>query len=83
MKSQDDPGTGDYFLKLNLTGFPQLLLYEGSTPRYRASPWPWNRPAFKPSFGFNSNFVNNEDEISYFFSLDDPSIIARFVVVST
>ena len=83
MKSQDDPGTGDYFLKLNLTGFPQLLLYEGSTPRYRASPWPWNRPAFKPSFGFNSNFVNNEDEISYFFSLDDPSIIARFVVDSS
>ncbi|KAM3749529.1 hypothetical protein ACB098_05G192400 [Castanea mollissima] len=82
-KSQDDPGTGNYSFKLNLTGFPQLLLYEVSTPHYRADPWPWNRPAFKPSFGFNSNFVNNEDEVSYFFSLDDPSIITRFVVDSS
>ena len=82
-KSEDDPGTGDFSLKLNLTGFPQLLLYECSTPCYRASPWPWNRPAFIPSLGFNSNFVNNEDEISSFFSLNDPSIIIRFLVDSS
>nr|POE65826.1 g-type lectin s-receptor-like serine/threonine-protein kinase rks1 [Quercus suber] len=74
-KSQDEPGTGNYSFKLNLTGFPQLLLYEGSTPHYRAIPRPWNTPVSEPSLGFTSNFVNNEDEIFYFSSLDDPSII--------
>ena len=82
-KSQDDPGIGNYSFKLNLTGFPQLLLYDGSTPHYRASPRPWNTPVAEPSLGFTSNFVNNEDEISYFSSLDDPSIITRCVVDSS
>ncbi|KAK4588043.1 hypothetical protein RGQ29_019149 [Quercus rubra] len=82
-KSQDDLGIGNYSFKLNLTGFPELLLYEGSTPYYRASPRPWNTPVAEPSLGFTSNFVNNEDEISYFSSLDDPSIVTRCVVDSS
>ncbi|KAL0012561.1 hypothetical protein SO802_007669 [Lithocarpus litseifolius] len=78
-KSQDDPGTGDCFCKMNPTGSPQFVLYKGSTLNWRSSPWPWPSSATFSS-GFNFDFFNNEDEVSYNYSFDDPSIISRVVV---
>ena len=38
-KSQDDPGSGDYFYKMDPTcGSPQVALYKGSTLYWRSDP---------------------------------------------
>ena len=85
-KSQDDPGTGDYFYKMNPTcGSPQVALYNGSTLYWRSDPWPWQRSSPSSStsvstMGFKVDFVNNKDEVSYAYFFDDASIISRVVV---
>ncbi|KAK4588056.1 hypothetical protein RGQ29_019156 [Quercus rubra] len=81
-KSQDDPGTGDYFYKMNPTGSPQVGLYKGLTLYWRSGPWPWHASssAATASSGFKYYSVNNEDEVSYNYFFDDPSIISRLVV---
>ena len=80
-KSLDDPGSGDCFYKMILHGSPEVFLYKGSTPYWRPGPWPWHSssPATVSS-GYKFDFVNNEDEVSYAYFLDDPSIISRLVV---
>ena len=82
-KSEDDPGTGDYFYKMNPTGSPQVSLYKGSTLYWRSDPWPWktsSSAAASVSSVFYNDFVNNKDEVSYAYFLDDLSIISRLVV---
>ena len=81
-KSQDDPGTGDSFYKMNPTGFPQVVLYKGSTLYWRSCPWLWHTSSATAtdSSGFKYYYVNNEDEVSYGYFFDDPSIIYRLVV---
>ncbi|KAM4102029.1 hypothetical protein ACB094_05G192100 [Castanea mollissima] len=81
-KSKDDPGTGDYLHKMNPTGSPQIFLYKGSTLYWRSGPWPWqtSSPAATVSLDFKYDFVNNEDEVSYAYFANDPSIISRVVV---
>ena len=66
-KSQDDPGTGDYFYKMNPTGSPQVGLYKGLTLYWRSGPWPWHASSSAPtaSSGFKYYSVNDEDEVSY------------------
>ncbi|XP_030971408.1 G-type lectin S-receptor-like serine/threonine-protein kinase RKS1 [Quercus lobata] len=76
-KSQDDPGTGDYFCKINPTGSPQVVLYKGSTLYWRSGPWPWPTSL---SSSFKCYFVNNEDEVSYAYFFDDAYIISRLVL---
>ncbi|XP_075664831.1 G-type lectin S-receptor-like serine/threonine-protein kinase RKS1 isoform X3 [Castanea sativa] len=78
-KSKDDPGTGNYSLKMNPNGSPQSFLYNGSTPYWRTSPWPWPSTPTTEKY----NFVNNQDEISFSYSVDDPSIMTRVVLDST
>nr|POF05669.1 g-type lectin s-receptor-like serine/threonine-protein kinase rks1 [Quercus suber] len=83
-KSEDDPRTGDYFYKMNPTGSPQVSLYKGSTLYWRSDPWPWktssSSAAASVSSVFYNDFVNNKDEVSYSYFLDDLSIISRLVV---
>ncbi|XP_057985632.1 G-type lectin S-receptor-like serine/threonine-protein kinase RKS1 isoform X1 [Hevea brasiliensis] len=75
-RSTDDPGIGVYLLKLNPIGSPQFFLYEGSKPYWRGTPWPW-RPI---PIIYNFSFVNNEEEISFSYSLDDSSVLFRMVL---
>nr|POE84515.1 g-type lectin s-receptor-like serine/threonine-protein kinase rks1 [Quercus suber] len=81
-KSKDDPGTGDSFYKMNPTGSPQVVLYKGSILYWRSCPWPWrtSSAAATASSGYKYYSVNNEDELSYGYFFDDPSIISRLVV---
>jgi hypothetical protein len=79
-KSQDDPGTGDCLYQLNPTGSPQFYLYKGSALHRRSWPWPWLLSVHKTSVDsleYNVNFVYNQDETSYSYFFDDPSIITR------
>ena len=53
------------------------------SPYWRQCPWPWHSssPATAiASSGYNIDFVNNKDEVSYAYFLDDPYIISRLVV---
>ncbi|KAG2708917.1 hypothetical protein I3760_05G215500 [Carya illinoinensis] len=77
-KSRDDPGTGDCTYKLNLNEAPQFFLYKGSIPYWRTGPWPWR--SFARNSNYKTNFINNGDEISYKYFLDDSTIITRLVV---
>nr|POF15053.1 g-type lectin s-receptor-like serine/threonine-protein kinase rks1 [Quercus suber] len=82
-KSQDDPGTGDYFYKMNPTGSPHVVLYKGSTLYWRSDPWPWptsSAAAATTSSSFQYYFVNNKDEVSYAYFTDDTYIISRLVL---
>ncbi|KAL4625372.1 hypothetical protein ACB092_05G020700 [Castanea dentata] len=83
-KSKDDPGTGIYSYKMNPNGPPQVFLYNGSTPYWRTPPWPWyNVSNATASSVEKSNFVNNQDEISCTYFVDDPSIMTRVVSDNT
>ncbi|CAI0420365.1 unnamed protein product [Linum tenue] len=74
--SADNPGTGDYSLQLNPNGSPQFFLYKGKTHYLRTSPWPWKK---YPDV-YNYTFARMEDEIYFHFSIDDPSVMVRFVL---
>jgi hypothetical protein len=79
-KSQDDPGTGDCLYKLNPTGSPRFNVYKGMALHSRSWPWPWLSSEYKKSadsLDYKMNFVYNQDEISYSYFYDDPSIITR------
>ncbi|KAF2309179.1 hypothetical protein GH714_001060 [Hevea brasiliensis] len=75
-KSADDPGTGDYLLKLNPAGSPQIFLSDGRKNYWRSYPWP-----FRSYTGvWNFSFINNEDEIYVAYFLADASVILRIVL---
>ncbi|CAN0924193.1 G-type lectin S-receptor-like serine/threonine-protein kinase RKS1 [Linum grandiflorum] len=75
-RSRDDPGTGDFSIKLNPNGLPQFFVYQGVNPHWRSLPWPWNvdqRP-------FNDSFVNDEAGIWYSFAPYDASTVLMIVI---
>ncbi|KAK6932445.1 Bulb-type lectin domain [Dillenia turbinata] len=84
--SGDDPRRGDYTLKLDPSGSPQLFLCKGSTKLWRAPPWPWLlRKLFLQgnSVSYFSFISNNQDGVLYSHTLDDSSdssVAMRLVV---
>ncbi|KAE8689722.1 G-type lectin S-receptor-like serine/threonine-protein kinase [Hibiscus syriacus] len=85
--SPDDPGVGNYSLRMNPSGFPQMFLYQGSTPLWRSGTWTgqrWNGiPEMTKNFIFNDTFVNTDDEVSFSSDVRNASIISRAVVNET
>ncbi|KAJ8773838.1 hypothetical protein K2173_008301 [Erythroxylum novogranatense] len=80
-KSTDDPGTGQYSLKLIAGGSPQFVLYKGANPYWRSCRWPWRKYAY----AYNYTFVNNQDELyfTYFQATEDLSRRIRLVLDET
>ncbi|KAF2303576.1 hypothetical protein GH714_019508 [Hevea brasiliensis] len=84
-KSSDDPGTSNFSYRFNPEGYPQLFLYEGHVPKWRAGYWNGVRwsgvPAMQRySFIFNYTIVNNENEISVSWNDVYGSVLTRIVV---
>ncbi|XP_043806213.1 G-type lectin S-receptor-like serine/threonine-protein kinase RKS1 isoform X2 [Manihot esculenta] len=77
-KSADDPRIGDYKLKLNPAGSPQLFLYSDIKYYWRSIPWPLKSYAGV----WNYSFINNEDEIYMNYVIADASVILRIVLDS-
>ncbi|XVE69182.1 hypothetical protein DITRI_Ditri09bG0130600 [Diplodiscus trichospermus] len=79
-KSPDDPGKGNYSYKINPSGFPQMYLYKGSSPKWRTGSWTGQRwsgvPQMAGSNVINFSFVNNDEEVSLTGRLTNPSIIS-------
>ncbi|KAK8493746.1 hypothetical protein V6N12_034395 [Hibiscus sabdariffa] len=86
-KSPDDPGVGNYSFRMNRSGFPQMFLYQGSTPSWRSGTWSGQSwigiPEMTKNVLFNDTFVNTNDEVSFSSDVRNASIITRAVMNET
>ncbi|KAL8106693.1 hypothetical protein AgCh_023442 [Apium graveolens] len=80
-KSNDDPSPGNFQVKLDVTGYPQLFIWNNSTRHFRSGPWNGVRlngvPTSGPNDIFVSKFIFNEEEIYYQFVLVSSSVLMR------
>uniref|UniRef100_A0A6N2KNS7 Uncharacterized protein n=1 Tax=Salix viminalis TaxID=40686 RepID=A0A6N2KNS7_SALVM len=70
-RSADDPGIGDFSVRINPNGSPQFFLYKGKKSIARSLPWPW-----RSEIGLcKSTFVNDPDEMTSFYTVTDDSYL--------
>ncbi|KAJ6893324.1 G-type lectin S-receptor-like serine/threonine-protein kinase RKS1 isoform X1 [Populus alba x Populus x berolinensis] len=75
-RSADDPGIGDFSMRMNPNGSPQFFLYNVTKPITRAPPWPWRNQMSL----YTSTFVNDPDEKYCFYTVPDDSYLLRIIV---
>ncbi|KAF3455603.1 hypothetical protein FNV43_RR00237 [Rhamnella rubrinervis] len=83
-KSEDDPGIGNYTFRIDSAGFPQLILYNGRAPWWRAGHWNGvglnGVPVSPMDPLFYYSFVNNDNEISITWNMYNISILSGIVI---
>ncbi|XP_050108989.1 G-type lectin S-receptor-like serine/threonine-protein kinase RKS1 isoform X5 [Malus sylvestris] len=81
-KSQDDPGSGNFWYEIDPTGFPQLMVYKDGTKWFRGGTWTGQRFSGVPEYATNSvrNFENNTDEIYMEIIVPNDSVFTRGVL---
>ncbi|XLR41610.1 G-type lectin S-receptor-like serine/threonine-protein kinase At4g27290 [Arachis hypogaea] len=71
--SSDDPFPGRYTLEFDINGYPQLVLKDGGSKRWRAGSWNGvqfsGTPQVKENSGFRYKYVSNEEEIYFMYEL--------------
>ncbi|KAK1403981.1 Receptor-like serine/threonine-protein kinase [Heracleum sosnowskyi] len=76
-KSDDDPSTGSFTYRIDPSGYPQSLLWEGSNLTYRTGPWVGSGysgfPKRKPTGIYSLEYVISPKEIYFKFELTDSS----------
>ncbi|KAJ4726191.1 S-receptor-like serine/threonine-protein kinase [Melia azedarach] len=86
-KSSDDPSPGDFTWGIELEANPEAVMRQGSKKFYRSGPWNGQgfsgAPELRPNPVFKYNFVSNEEELYYTFSLTDKSVVSRIVMNQT
>jgi hypothetical protein len=88
-KNPDDPSPGDftYGIATELHSYPEAFIWKGTKKFYRSGPWNGLRfsgsPDLNPNPVFDFNFVSNEDEVYYMYTLKDKSLISRVVMNQT
>uniref|UniRef100_A0A2N9H1C2 non-specific serine/threonine protein kinase n=1 Tax=Fagus sylvatica TaxID=28930 RepID=A0A2N9H1C2_FAGSY len=88
-KNPDDPSPGDftYGIATELHSYPEAFIWKGTKKFYRTGPWNGLRfsgsPDLNPNPVFDFNFVSNEDEVYYMYTLKDKSLISRVVMNQT
>ena len=87
-ESKDDPKTGKYSYKIDTIGYPQLFLYKGQTPLWRAGSWSGQGltgvPEMKSklyNYDVNVSFVNNEDGITIMYGITEPDVYSKIMYV--
>ncbi|KAB2637494.1 G-type lectin S-receptor-like serine/threonine-protein kinase [Pyrus ussuriensis x Pyrus communis] len=82
--SENDPGTGNVSLRIDPNGSPQMILYNIEAKLWRSGQWneiKWSgTPAAQPKDVFKINFVNNKDEITYQWTVLDPSVHSVYII---
>ncbi|KAL1821997.1 hypothetical protein ACET3Z_008775 [Daucus carota] len=82
-KSNDDPSPGTFQNKLDINGYPQLILWNVSARFIRLGPWNGFTFSGIPTYGPNNLFVNefrfDDQEIYYMFRLVSNSVLMRLV----
>ncbi|XP_047939641.1 receptor-like serine/threonine-protein kinase SD1-8 isoform X1 [Salvia hispanica] len=84
-KSADDPSTGEYSFKLDISGYPEIHLSNRDRTYYRSGAWNGLRfsgvPEMRPTSPLLSFlFVRNPYQVSYSFNLLNGSMHSRLVV---
>jgi len=75
-RSAEDPGFGDFSIRINPNGSPQFFHYNGKKPISRSPPWPWRNQMSL----YTSTFVNDPDEKYSFYTVPDDSYLLRIIV---
>ncbi|XP_058758282.1 G-type lectin S-receptor-like serine/threonine-protein kinase At4g27290 [Vicia villosa] len=80
-RTANDPSSGDLSLYMMHTNNPESILRKGSTKYYRTGPWTWNAQTsgvigLKTNPVYNFEFMDNEDEVYYRFTLKNKSVIS-------
>ena len=82
-KSTEDPALGEFSLRIDTHGFPQLVAMKGDKIKSRAGSW--NGLTFtgylqlRPNPIFEYEFVLNENEVYYEYTLVNSSVLSRVV----
>jgi hypothetical protein len=82
-KSMEDPAPGEYSLRIDLRGYPQLVAVEGSQIRARAGSWNgliFTGHGLSPNPVFEYEFMLNEKEVNFDFKLLATSVFTRLVI---
>ncbi|VFQ88581.1 unnamed protein product [Cuscuta campestris] len=76
-KSSDDPGTGEYSMRIEMKGKPQAYLFRESARVWRLGPWNGIRWSGVPEMTPNITpytFTENGDEVTEEYRIKDPNI---------
>ncbi|KAJ4841992.1 hypothetical protein Tsubulata_005425, partial [Turnera subulata] len=84
-KSPGDPSSGAFTFRLDSSGYSELILREGSIDRFRPGPWNgfWfsGKAVVRSSSPIHSyEFVTNDEETYYTYTLVNSSLRSRFVL---
>ncbi|KAK7272479.1 hypothetical protein RJT34_29097 [Clitoria ternatea] len=82
--SSDDPSQGKYRYQIDVIGYPQIVLREGTVKRYRFGSWNGVQFSGAPQLKQNSivefDFVANEEELYFAYELVNKSAHHRMVL---
>ncbi|KAG6385518.1 hypothetical protein SASPL_154354 [Salvia splendens] len=83
-KNSDDPATGEFTYHCDPSGYPQTVIKQGSSVRFKTGPWNGVRFSGSQNLVKNTIFsfgvVINEDEVYYHYNLLNDSVYMRFTL---
>ncbi|MED6115016.1 hypothetical protein PIB30_086136 [Stylosanthes scabra] len=84
-KSSDDPSPGRYNSEVDVHGFPQMFIRDGTVKRYRVGSWngvqfSGRAPQWKKTTIFRINFVVTEEEVYYIYELLNNSVFHKVML---
>ncbi|CAL9135890.1 unnamed protein product [Musa textilis] len=83
-KSKDDPARGDFALGLDPSGNDKFLIWKKGTPYWSSGEWDGKIfsavPEMTPDYIFTFEFVRDQYEQYFTYSVKDDSIISRLVI---
>ncbi|KAK4255679.1 hypothetical protein QN277_008651 [Acacia crassicarpa] len=86
-KSPEDPSPGDFSWGIETYNYPESVMNKGNKKYYR--PGPWNglyqsgAPELKPNSLFDYNFVSDQNEVYYTYTLRTNSLVSILVMNQT
>ncbi|PWA47541.1 receptor kinase 3 [Artemisia annua] len=86
-KSNNDPGSGDYTFKMEVEGYPEIVVWHKDTKICRSGEWNGKRfsgtPEMKGVRIMNFSFVENSEDIYYTYNMLNSSAYTRLVINSS
>ncbi|KAF5780986.1 putative protein kinase RLK-Pelle-DLSV family [Helianthus annuus] len=83
-RSSDNPASGDFWIRVDTIGYPQVILRDVDEIEFRAGPWNGLRfsgdPDLKQNPIYNFTIVINQREIYYQYNLINSSVFTRLVL---
>ncbi|MED6221081.1 hypothetical protein PIB30_051038 [Stylosanthes scabra] len=79
-KSAEDPAVGEYSMKIDPRGYPQIMEFKGSVKYFRKGPWNGlNLPGYlTPENQYRHHFVLDKTQVYYEFEILDRSIFLQY-----